>query len=113
MDTDRGWTLPKPARCELSWGASLVLLDTAKAGCGSPAIYEGAIMHPMFQGYQTWWHMGDPTVQKYGSTMAALPYGSALQVGMARCAMETSGVTCTNLVTGHGIVVSQSTYGMF
>ncbi len=64
-------------------------------------------------GYQMWWHHSDSTVQKYRSTMAALPYGAVLEVGPVRCCMETTGVTCTNWQTGHGIVVSQSTYGMF
>lgn len=113
LDEDRGWTLPKPKGCQSSWGASLLLGATATPGCVSDDVQDGAIMYPMNQGYQQWWHVGDPTVQKWDSTMAALPYGAVLQVGPARCAMAVSGVTCTNWQTGHGIFVSQSTYGMF
>jgi hypothetical protein len=113
LDSDRAWTVARPENCQFHWGDTLFLLDTAKAGCVIEAGYAGAIMYPMNQGSQTWWHDGDPTVHKYGATLAALPYGSSLQVGWARCSMETAGVTCTNSRTGHGIIVSQSTYGMF
>jgi hypothetical protein len=113
LDSDRAWTTPRPSGCRADWGSSLALLETARPGCVYQTIYEGAIMHPVNQGYQMWWHLGDPTVTKYGATLAALPYGSAIQVGPVRCQMATTAVTCTNWRTGHGIVVSQATYGMF
>jgi hypothetical protein len=113
LDGDRAWTLSRPRGCETSWGSTLVLEDTAAAGCVSQGIQDAAIMYPMNQGYLSWWRPGDPRVQKYGSTYAALPYGAALRVGTARCEMETTGVTCTNVRTGHGIFVSQADYGMF
>lgn len=39
-----------------------------------------------------------------------LPNGHSRRVGDIRCAMARSGVTCRNLVTGHGFFMSRSSY---
>jgi len=96
-----------------SWGNTLFLYSTATPGCVSEAAYPAASLASTNASYTAWWRSGEPTVSRYGDTMAALSYGSSIQAGDVRCTSETVGVTCTNRGTGHGFFISQASYRFF
>lgn len=107
---DKAWTAAKPAGCELDWQSTLVVVNTAGAGCVGDTVIETAVVGSE---WTTWRRAGDPTVVVYDMTMAVLPYGSALASGVIRCESATSGVTCRNTSTGHGFTMAREAYSIF
>lgn len=83
----RDWAPPvKPADCEYEFGRILILGATAGFGCASD------------------------TALGVGSV---LPYGSTIREGQYECRSEEVGLTCTNLESGHGFVLSAAEYRLF
>lgn len=81
------WTPPpKPASCPLAWGPALVVTaEGAAFGC-----------------------IGDSARND-----DVVPYGTVVTRGAFTCAVEQTGVTCTDLATGHGFAVSRASYRLF
>jgi hypothetical protein len=83
----RDWAPPvKPADCEYEFGRILILGATAGFGCASD------------------------TAVGVGSV---LPYGSTIREGPWECRSEEVGLTCTNLESGHGFLLSAAEYRLF
>jgi len=83
----RDWAPPaKPADCNLDFGQVLILGRTAGFGCASDTALIGA---------------------------PVLPYGSTSRQGKYECRSEEVGVTCTNLESGHGFLLSAAEYRLF
>lgn len=61
-----------------------------------------------------WWHAGYQSIDRtfYGNhgRYAVLSYGSSIRSGNFTCSSATSGVTCTNLKTHHGFIVSATRF---
>lgn len=58
----------------------------------------------------------DPSVDcggSYGSTGTTLEYGTTSAVGDMACTSESDGMTCWNVMTGHGFMVNRSSYDTF
>ncbi len=83
----RDWAPPvKPADCEYEFGRILILGRTAGFGCASDtALGAGPV----------------------------LPYGSTIRHGKYECRSDEVGVTCTNLESGHGFLLSAAEYRLF
>lgn len=110
IGTDKVWTSPQPNACDLDWGDSLYLTQTAGSTCHGDTLADTPALDSDFVG---WRRTGDPTVVVNGLTLAALPYGSALLGGMLQCDSATTGVTCKNTSTGHGFTMSREAYSIF
>ena len=83
----RDWAPPaKPADCEYEFGQALVLGRTAGFLCASDTALIGA---------------------------PVLPYGSTSRQGKYECRSDEVGVTCTNLESGHGFLLSAAEYRLF
>ncbi|HEV3363083.1 MAG TPA: DUF6636 domain-containing protein [Acidimicrobiia bacterium] len=83
----RDWAPPvKPADCNYEFGRVLILGTTAGFGCASDTALIGA---------------------------PVLPYGSTSRQGKYECRSEEVGVTCTNLESGHGFLLSAAEYRLF
>jgi hypothetical protein len=108
--TDKAWTSPQPKGCDLAWGDSLYLTQTAGSTCHGDTLADTPALD---SGYVTWRRSGDPTILVNGLTLAALPYGSAILVGTLQCDSATTGVTCRNLSTGHGFTMAREAYAIF
>jgi hypothetical protein len=84
----RDWAPPaKPADCNLDFGPGLVLYTDAHFVCA-----------------------GD-TVAAFGGPV--LPYGSTIREGPTECRSDEVGLTCTNLESGHGFLLSAAEYRLF
>ncbi|HUQ63107.1 MAG TPA: DUF6636 domain-containing protein [Acidimicrobiales bacterium] len=83
----RDWAPPvKPADCEYEFGRILILGRTSGFGCASDtALGAGPV----------------------------LPYGSTARQGEYECRSDEVGVTCTNLESGHGFLLSAAEYRLF
>ena len=110
ISSDKAWTSPQPKGCDLAWGDSLYLTQTAGSTCHGDTLADTPALD---SGYVTWRRSGDPTVVVNGLTLAALPYGSAILVGTLQCDSATTGVTCRNLTTGHGFSMATEAYTIF
>ena len=83
----RDWAPPaKPADCEYEFGQVLILGRTAGFVCASDTALIGA---------------------------PVLPYGSTIRQGEYECRSDEVGVTCTNLESGHGFLLSAAEYRLF
>jgi hypothetical protein len=83
----RDWAPPaKPADCNYDFGQGLVLGTTASFVCASDTALIGA---------------------------PVLPYGSTSRQGKYECRSDEGGVTCTNLESGHGFLLSSAEYRLF
>jgi hypothetical protein len=83
----RDWAPPvKPADCEYDFGQGLILGGTAFFVCASDTALIGA---------------------------PVLPYGSTARQGKYECRSDEVGVTCTNLESGHGFLLSAAEYRLF
>lgn len=107
---DKAWKAPQPRDCQLDWGSTLVVEDTAGAGCVGDTVVETA---KVGSEYTTWRRPTDPTVVVYDMTMAVLPYGSGLVSGAIQCESAPTGVTCRNTTTGHGFTMAREAYSIF
>jgi hypothetical protein len=86
---DKTWAPPpKPADCELDWGAGLFL--TAKA--------RGVVC------------AGDTVLD---SSVLVLAYGDASRAGDFVCTSEQTGMTCVHQPTAHGFLLSRQRYQLF
>ena len=110
ISSDKAWTSPQPKGCDLAWGDSLYLTQTAGSTCHGDTLADTPALD---SGYVSWRRSGDPTVVVNGLTLAALPYGSAILVGTLECDSATTGATCTNIGTGHGFTISREAYSIF
>ena len=110
ISSDKAWTSPQPKGCDLAWGDSLYLTQTAGSTCHGDTLADTPALD---SGYVTWRRSGDPTVVVNGLTLAALPYGSAILVGTLQCDSATTGVTCRNTATGHGFSMAREAYSIF
>jgi hypothetical protein len=110
ISDDKAWTSPQPKGCDLSWGDSLYLTQTAGSTCHGDTLADTPALD---SGYVNWRRSSDPTVEVNGLTLAALPYGSALLVGTLQCDSATTGVTCKNTSTGHGFSMAREAYSIF
>lgn len=83
----RDWAPPaKPADCMLDFGQGLDLATTAGFTCaGDTAAVGGPV----------------------------LPYGSTIRQGPIECRSDEVGLTCTNLESGHGFLLSAAEYRLF
>jgi hypothetical protein len=79
----------RPSDCDLDWGDSLVVSTT---GAGGFSCHGDTAFDP-------------------GS--AELGYGQQIVVGPFRCDSERTGVTCTNVDTGHGFSLRRGDYRLF
>jgi hypothetical protein len=104
IGTDKAWTSPQPKACDLDWGDSLYLTQTAGSTCHGDTLADSPALDSDFVG---WRRAGDPTVAVNGLTLAALPYGSSLLSGTLQCDSATTGVTCKNISTGHGFTMAR------
>lgn len=83
----RDWAPPaKPADCMYDFGQGLVLGRSAGFACASDTAFAGG-----------------PVLQ-YGSTIRQGPY---------ECRSDEVGLTCTNLESGHGFLLSAAEYRLF
>ena len=110
ISSDKAWTSPQPKGCDIAWGDSLYLTQTAGSTCHGDTLADTPALD---SGYVSWRRSGDPTVVVNGLTLAALPYGSAILVGTLQCDSATTGVTCRNTATGHGFSMSREAYSIF
>ncbi len=110
ISDDKAWTSPQPKGCDLAWGDSLYLTATAGSTCHGDTLADAPALD---SGYVGWRRSSDPTVEMNGLTLAALPYGSAILVGVLRCDSAATGVTCRNTSTGHGLTMSREAYSIF
>ena len=108
--TDKAWTSPQPKGCQLAWGDSLQLAQTAGSTCHGDTLADTPALDSDFVG---WRHPSDPPVVVNGLTLAALPYGSAIVLGTLECDSATTGVTCLNTSTRHGFTMSREAYTIF
>jgi hypothetical protein len=82
----RDWAPPvKPADCEYEFGHILILGRMSGFGCASDTARGGPV----------------------------LPYGSTIRQGEYECRSDEAGVTCTNLESGHGFLLSAAEYRLF
>jgi len=107
---DKAWTSPQPKECQLDWGDSLQLTQTAGSTCHGDTLADSPALD---SGLVGWRRSGDPTVEVNGLALAALPYGSGLVLGTLECDVATSGVTCKNSSTGHGFTIAREAYTTF
>ena len=95
------------------WGVRIIVEDVVDWGCHSDSNGEAMTLSKDDFWYKpevvSWWKQGDPTVSyarlpgQTDRVLAALPYGSALRSGRCcRVRARAPGVTCRNIVTGHG-----------
>jgi hypothetical protein len=110
ISSDKAWTSPQPKGCDLAWGDSLYLTQTAGSTCHGDTLADTPSLD---SDYVSWRRSGDPTVVVNGLKLAALPYGSAILVGTLQCDSATTGVTCRNTSTGHGFTMSREAYSIF
>ena len=110
ISSDKAWTSPQPKACDLDWGDSLYLTQTAGSTCHGDTLADSPALDSDFVG---WRRAGDPTVAVDGLTLAALPYGSSLLSGTLQCDSATTGVTCKNISTGHGFTMAREAYSIF
>lgn len=109
----RRWTPPPPPDdCPTDYGDAISVSELGKAGYACKG--DADCVHPDLD--QTrgclsnassgiWWHRAsDPVV----NGDAALPYGSAIQVGKLRCESTRQGMRCASLNTKSGFLVSQT-----
>ena len=83
----RDWAPPaKPADCMYDFGQGLILGRTAGFVCASDTAAVGG---------------------------PVLPYGSTIRQGPYECRSDEVGVTCTNLESGHGFLLSAAEYRLF
>ena len=83
----RDWAPPaKPADCKTDFGHAVVLGKTAGFVCAGDTVLIGA---------------------------PVLPYGSTSRQGKYECRSDEVGVTCTNLESGHGFLLSAAEYRLF
>ena len=86
---ERSWSPPEPARtCEGEWG------DRIGLDQGRPATFE---CH------------GDTL---FGEGLPVLAYGKSYFEGPITCSSETSGITCTDISTGHYFTISRESYDL-
>ena len=86
---DRSWSPPpRPTACEGEWG------DRIGLNQGRPATFE---CH------------GD-TLR--GDGLPTLDYGRSYFEGPVTCSSEESGVTCSDISTGHYFTISRESYGL-
>jgi hypothetical protein len=110
ISDDKAWTSPQPKGCDLAWGDSLYLTQTAGSTCHGDTVADTPALD---SGYVSWRRSSDPTVEVNGLTLAALPYGSGVLVGNLQCDSAASGVTCKNTSTGHGFTMAREAYSIF
>ena len=110
ISDDKAWTSPQPKGCDLGWGDSLYLTQTAGSTCHGDTLADTPALD---SGYVGWRRSSDPTVVVNGLTLAALPYGSAILVGTLQCDSATTGVSCKNTGTGHGFTMAREAYSIF
>jgi len=99
-------TLSRPAECDgRDYDGTLVLKGgLASYGCAGGAAFRAA----SGSSENDWVRQGqDPSIRspKYGE-LAGVAYGRTLTTGSVSCAVATSGVTCSDVMTGHGFTVS-------
>lgn len=83
----RDWAPPaKPADCMYDFGQGLILGRTAGFACASDTAFVGG---------------------------PVLPYGSTIRQGPYECRSDEVGLTCTNLESGHGFLLSAAEYRLF
>jgi hypothetical protein len=79
----------------------------------TPADCEGDLVPAVWLGMDDvvmyGWCSGDP----FAVAQETLPYGSATAVGDFACLSEASGVTCWNVKSKHGFVISRESYRVF
>lgn len=107
---DKAWTSPQPKACQLAWGDSLQLTQTAGSTCHGDTLADSPSLD---SGLVGWRRSGDPTVEVNGLALAALPYGSGIALGTLECDVASTGVTCTNTGTGHGFTIAREAYTIF
>lgn len=84
------WALPpKPANCHAGYGNSV--------GVGPSGVAQLLCI-------------SDSTIDP---SAPVLPYGSTTTAYGYRCSSARSGVTCANVATGHGFVISTQSYRLF
>lgn len=110
ISSDKAWTSPQPKGCDLAWGDSLYLTQTAGSTCHGDTLADTPSLD---SGYVSWRRPGDPTVTVNGLALAALPYGAGILVGTLQCDSATTGVTCRNTTTGHGFAMAREAYSIF
>lgn len=81
------WSAPsRPASCTGDWGHSLTVgPDGSSLGCVTDSTFNDDVVD-------------------YGTTQVREAFS---------CAVDQSGVTCTDLDTGHGFAISREQYGLF
>ncbi len=108
---DAGWKVPV-SNCQLHSGNVLYVdAKVAVGGCVGDTI---ADTPRVGTSYTTWWRSGDPTATLPGNgpKVAALPYGTRLDVTGFQCESAETGVTCRNSA-GRGFAVSREQYRLF
>ena len=101
----------KPASCELDWGHR-ISVDASGAGfaCTGDTFVESAATGTA----STSWFdgsFGGTVGLANGQPGAVLGYGSTLTAGAYTCAVETTGVTCTDR-SGRGFAVARQTFSI-
>ncbi len=102
---------PRPADCDLEWGASLELASSASFSCVGDSI--GGLATVDEQNLTSWFLPGyDSLVSNPGPDGVALGYGRALVLGPLRCSSQKSGVSCHNDDNGAAFTVNRSAYSL-
>lgn len=103
---------PLPASCgpARNDGHTLRLTETAEVTCAGPSIVGTAAVG---QDSTAWLDGPATTIPGSSDGYAPLRYGEALQVEDFRCGSAENGVTCLNLITGHGFRLSRAAYDIF
>ena len=87
---EHAWTAPpKPAYCDVDWGGGLQVGSKRR---GSIVCAGDTVLDPGSQ---------------------VLAYGQASEAGPIVCRSSEVGVRCSNILTGHGFIVSRQSYALF